>query len=95
MILRGETEVRGGGGNPPFPRVLYETLGSEYQSTGTPTVHMNPVWLSNCNLSTRVHASSYNDNPQYSCKTKWMYMPYYLTPLVPMIIRKSFDAIHL
>ena len=21
-----ETEVRGGGGNPPFPRVLYETL---------------------------------------------------------------------
>ena len=24
MILGGETEVRGG--NPPFPRVLYETL---------------------------------------------------------------------
>jgi len=25
MILGGETEVRGG--NPPFPKVLYETLG--------------------------------------------------------------------
>ena len=41
MILGGEkTEV---GGNPPFPRVLYETLGKVPQHSHTDTEPIEPA----------------------------------------------------